>query len=364
MQKILTYLYPNRIELLANLTGFTVEYTNVYQKNVKIYNGIDNTLEFDVKNSDQKRIDLSTLTSLELNLMDATGNALPNSPYTINTTAYKGIGKATIPQEDLVDLSEQYLKFSVTATKDGEDVILYTDSKFGAVGTIELIGSALPTFRDAKTFDTFTAEIDLKGQPTYHSSAIPTKFYEAIATTTLDFEIHVAGFIGSIWIDATENSTINSEAWKKGGKPFGSWTRTIEDGPFTGVVPYGSNLAINRNNYFRLSFECPTINGVGSSFTVTRSNNEYNVTVKSGGTGYAMGSQILVPGDQLGGTSGIHDLLITVTHVDATTAGYTSSYAVSSITSITWTGTAQSGTGVHLVSGNNVAGLVEKVIVS
>ena len=205
----------------------------MYQKNVKIYNGIDNTLEFDIKNADQKRIDLSTLSSLELNLMDATGNSLPNSPYTINTTAYKGIGKTIIPQEDLVDLSEQYLKFSVTATKDGEDVILYTDSKFGAVGVIELVGSALPTFRDARTFDTFTAEIDLKGQPTYHSSAIPTKFYEAVATTTLDFEIHVAGFIGSIWIDATENSTINSEAWKKGGKPFGSWTRTIEDGPLS-----------------------------------------------------------------------------------------------------------------------------------
>ena len=43
MQKISTYLYPNRIELLADLAGFTVEYTNVYQRNIKIYAGIDNT---------------------------------------------------------------------------------------------------------------------------------------------------------------------------------------------------------------------------------------------------------------------------------------------------------------------------------
>ena len=97
MQKISTYLYPNRIELLADLAGFTVEYTNVYQRNVKIYNGIDNTLEFDIKNADQKRIDLSTLTNIELNIMDAGGLALPNSPYTLTPTAIKGIASVTIP---------------------------------------------------------------------------------------------------------------------------------------------------------------------------------------------------------------------------------------------------------------------------
>ena len=44
MQKLSSYLYPNRIELLADLAGFSVEYTNVYQRNVKIYNGIDNKI--------------------------------------------------------------------------------------------------------------------------------------------------------------------------------------------------------------------------------------------------------------------------------------------------------------------------------
>ena len=61
MQKISSYLYPNRVEVLADMASFNVEYTNVYQKNVKIYNGIDNTIEFDIKNADQKRIDLATI---------------------------------------------------------------------------------------------------------------------------------------------------------------------------------------------------------------------------------------------------------------------------------------------------------------
>lgn len=365
MQKILSYLYPNRIELLANLTGFIVEYTNVYQRTVKIYNGIDNALEFDIKNADQKRIDLNTLSQLEMNVMDSSGNALPNSPYTLTpVTGTKGLATTIIPQDDLLDLTDQFLRFSVTALKDGEDVILYTDSKFSAAGTLELIGNAMPIFRDARTFDTFTAEIDLKGMPIYHTSAIPAKFYEAISTDTLNFEIQVSGFIGSIWIDATENSTINAEAFKKEGKPFGSWTRTVEDGPFTGVVPYGSNISVGSYNYFRISYDCPTISGVGASFVVTRSNNTYDVKIRSGGTGYAVGAQIKIPGDQLGGTNGIHDLIIDVIGIDASSAGFTSSYAVSSVASINWTGTAQSGTGTHLVTGTNIAGLVEKIIVS
>ena len=49
MQKIITYSYPNRIQLLADLAGFNVEYTNVYQRNAKIYSGIDNTIDFDIK---------------------------------------------------------------------------------------------------------------------------------------------------------------------------------------------------------------------------------------------------------------------------------------------------------------------------
>lgn len=364
MQKILSYLYPNRIEILANLTGFNVEYTNVYQRNVKIYNGIDNVLEFDIKNADQKRIDLLTLDQIQLNVMDASGNALPNSPYDVTPTNMKGIATTTIPYEDLAELSEQYLKFSITALKNSNDVILYTDSKFGAVGTLELVGSAMPTFRDSRVFNTFTAEIDLKGMPTYHSSAIPTKFYEAVPTQTLDIEIHVSGFVGSIWVDATESSTINAEAFKKAGKPFGSWTRTVEDGEFDGIVPFGSNLTVGSYNYFRVSYECPIISGVGASFVVTRANNTYDVDIRSGGTGYAVGARILVTGDQLGGTAGVHDLEILVTGVDASSAGYTSSYAVSGISSITWTGTAQSGTGTHQVTGTNIAGIVEKIVVS
>jgi hypothetical protein len=221
MQKISSYLYPNRITLLADLASFNVEFTSVYQRHLKIYNGIDNTIEFDIKNADQKRIELvtnSVLSQLEMNVMDAAGNALPNSPYALTPTLVKGIATVTIPQEDLVDLTDQYLKYSVTGLKSGRDTILYADTRFGAVGTIELVGDAMPTFRDAKVYDTFTGEIDLIGHVINHTSAIPAKFYEAVPTTELTFTINMTGFIGNVWIEGTKNDTISVNSFLNASK--------------------------------------------------------------------------------------------------------------------------------------------------
>ena len=251
MQKISSYLYSNRVTLLADLAGFTTEYTNVYQRNLKIYNGIDNTIEFDIKNADQKRIDLSTLTQIEMNVMDAQGNALENSPYAVTPTALKGIATVTIPQEDLDELSNQYLKYSVTAVNTaGADVLLYADTKFGAVGTIELVGDALPTFRDDRVYEHFTQEIDLNGNVTNHTPAIATKFYEAEPAKTFDFEIDVTGFIGTIYLEGTENSTISVNSYLN-ATPIRTITTTVAT---TTTINF-NDVDVGNYNYFRVTWK-------------------------------------------------------------------------------------------------------------
>ena len=251
MQKISSYLYSNRVILLADLAGFTVEYTNVYQRNLKIYNGIDNTIEFDIKNADQKRIDLTTLPQIELNVMDVRGKALENSPYTVTPTALKGIATVTIPQDDLDELSNQYLKYSVTAVNTaGADVLLYADTKFGAVGTIELVGDALPTFRDDRVYEHFTQEIDLNGNVTNHTPAIASKFYEAEPTKTFNFDIDVTGFIGTIYLEGTENSTISVNSYLD-ATPIRTITTTVAT---TTTINF-NDVEIGNYNYFRVTWK-------------------------------------------------------------------------------------------------------------
>ena len=366
MQKISQYLYPNRIELLADVATFNVEFTNVYQRNLKIYKGIDNLLTFDIKNADQKRVDLSTLTNIRMHVMDAGGKKLPNSPYTVTpaanqTTTGKGLATVTIPDTDLANLDLQYLKYSITCLKAGADTILYSDTRFGATGVLELAGDVIPfSQQPAREYDTFTAEIDLNGHPTYHSSAIPTKFYEAVPTTSLNFSIGLVNFVGSVWIEGTKKTTINTEAFK--GSQY-LWSST-----YSANVPGNGNITVPTINigdyqYFRVSYNTPLNNGLGAVFTVTNTGGTYDVKVKTGGTGYAIGSRLKVLGSALGGVDGINDLILTVTNIDASGQTFPSAYAVSSIVTVTWTGTAV-GTGTYIVTGTNFSGTVDKVTVS
>jgi hypothetical protein len=363
MQKISTYLYPNRIELLADLAAFSVEFTTVYQRPIKIYKGVDSVIEFDIKNADQKRIDLVTapasISAIKLHVTDAAGKKLPNSPYDITpVSSTKGIATAIIPAEDLAELTAQYLRYSVTCTNDTAAILLYGDTRFGAVGTLELAGDALPITRPDRIYDTFTGEIDLRGYPIYHSSAIPTRSYEAIPKSSYMIDVDVTGFTGSIWVEGTKQSTINAEAFKNA-----DFIRSVTLDDFTGTW---SPAAVNVDSYeyLRVSYASPMAVGIGANFRVVLADGSYSVEVRAGGTGYAVGSKLRVLGSLIGGLDGINDLTIEVTQVDGASTGSISSYSVSSILEVEWTGTASESAGIYIVTGTNITGNVDKVTVS
>ena len=347
MQKIQSYLYPNRVRLLADLAGFTVENKVVYARTIKLFNGIDNVIEFDIQNADQKRIDLSELTDLNLNLMDSEGHELTASPYaltlyssasatvatvvgttsksttttitiptanvtgafsvnsqlngtdivgaviisgvtedvdsetttlsvtyasqtvssqtvaSVNSTV-KGLATLTVPKGDLADLAEQFLKYSITAKNDaGDDVILYNDSYFSAVGTIQLINNAMPKDRRTVVYDRFSGEINFMGNVINHSSAIPCKLYEAVPATSLSITVNYTGFIGQIYVEGTNESTISVESFRNAEHTQIISTTTKTTGTTT------VQLDINDFNYVRVSWVYPDVWQHGTEQTAT-----------------------------------------------------------------------------------------------
>jgi hypothetical protein len=361
MQKIQTYLYPNRVTVIADLAAFTTEYKKVYARTIKIYGGLDNTVQFEVLNADQKRLDLSLYTNLRLNIMDYNNNAVLN--YPVSATGTQGIATATILNSDLasLDLDLQSFKYTLTGqTVTGSNpVIFYVDTQFNAVGTMQLAGDLLPTTRAPRSFNDFTAEIDLNGYPIYHGSAIPAKFYEAVPTTLLDFAIHVENFVGSVWLDATTQDTIAVESWRNAGRPFGSWSTST---PYTGTIPYALAVPVGNYSYFRVSYKSTITMGTGAVFNLTKSGGIYtDITVVQGGTGYGIGGFIKVPGSQLGGVDGTNDAIVQIQGVN----GYGSSYTISGVISASISsGTASAGTATYQVSGTNYSGIVDSVTVS
>ena len=355
MQKIQSYLYPNRVILIADLAGFTVENTIVYAKTVKMYVGVDNVIQFDIQNADQKRIDLVNnplINNISMNVMDMSGNALANSPYTVtpyssitgsatnvtlagtngqgtsstlsiptanitgsfvvgsvitgstivgtvtvtNVTSdvdsattnltvsfanqtvtnaahlsitgaaqpLKGIGIVTIPEADLDELEDQNLQYSVTGIDtNGNEIMLYADSRFGAVGTIQVIGNAMPKVRDEVIYDEFVGEINFMGNVTNHTSAIPCKFYEAEATQYMNFDVYLNNFIGTVYVEATEDMSIAVSSFINAPRlqSFTCTTPTTTTISFTNVPVTSTG---GQYNYMRVSWLYPDIWQYGS----------------------------------------------------------------------------------------------------
>lgn len=227
MQKISSYLYSNRIEVIANValdpSTCPVEWKIVYQKPIKIYKGVDNVIELEVKNADQKRIDIFGK-AVKFVLMDQTSREIETYDATVvddgSTDCVKGVARITLPEADLATLDPQHLKFtSYILNGDNTKTLLYGDTKYGAQGFIDLLDGIIPTTREIRRYDTFQQETNYNGRTfeertvTYYSSAVPVKFYEAIPTTTADIVVYVTGFIGTIKIQATKKEIVGHESF-------------------------------------------------------------------------------------------------------------------------------------------------------
>ena len=281
MQKIQSYLYPNRIILLADLAGFTVENTIVYAKTVKIYKGVDNVIQFDIQNADQKRLDLVTdalVTGIKMNVMDVSGNALPSSPYTVTPhSTIKGIGVAVIPSTDLEDLLPQSLRYTVTADDaDGNHISLYNDSRFSAVATMDLVGSAVATTRKDVVWDRFSGEINYMGNVINHSSTYQCKFYEAVPTTEVTFSIDMTNFVGSLYIEGTKDSSISVESFRN-AEHIQTFTTSVKH------TEIGKTFTVNVGDYnhLRVSWVFPDIWQYGSQDPSTKYGSVDKITVSS-----------------------------------------------------------------------------------
>lgn len=158
MQKIHFYLLPNRITVTTDRAGYSTELRQVYQRNFKIYKGIDNTIEFDIRNADQRREDISEFDVLvkffdskRTELLEVTGTAVPNKT---------GIMSITISKEDLENITPQLLSVSAQLVNNSEEKLLYTDSQFGIFITAELLDGYNPASSFVDQLSVFNFEFD------------------------------------------------------------------------------------------------------------------------------------------------------------------------------------------------------------
>lgn len=214
MQKISSYLYSNRIQAVVNLAASPLEWRIVYQRKFKIYQGLDNVLELDVKNVEQKRIDITTY-AMKFVVMDQLNQEIYTGDVDTDT-GIKGLGLMSIPASALEFISPQFLKYTVyILNEDDTKTPVYGDTQYGVTGTLDYLAGAMPTTLLPKVIKTFVYDIDVR-DPTwatriYRSDAVeinpPNDFVE---TPEITVEFFASSLAAEVQVQITDALVIST----------------------------------------------------------------------------------------------------------------------------------------------------------
>lgn len=220
MQFTPRYLLNNRVTIIANDAGFVTEYRPVYQRQLHVYRGIDNELQFRLLNADQKPINVSAYTP-KFVAYDENNNLVIEHDGSIqqldDSSATRGLFTVTITENDLLNLKQQYLKYNIYLVDSNSDKTLtYVDSHFDNNGTIFVDSYAFPGAKDSYSITVFTEDTGTSdpNDSVWYSESISAEpainGNEALHTAA----IYSDSYVGDVVVQATlENNVTDGTAW-------------------------------------------------------------------------------------------------------------------------------------------------------
>lgn len=143
------YLVPNRVQILINQAGHVTEYKPVYNRNINVYRGINNTLEFRLKNADQKNVAVDDYTihfvAFDQERRQVIKYSSNNVSGDITKLSPTGLFSVNIRENDLLNINQQYLSYTIfLEDSNRHQTLTYSDEAFGAEGIIYLSTTAFP----------------------------------------------------------------------------------------------------------------------------------------------------------------------------------------------------------------------------
>lgn len=308
MQLNSIYLYPNKIDVFTNALASwkTERYRQVYNRNLKIYRSVDNRVDLQVRNSDEKATDVTNST-LVFNLVTRDTKDLILSKDCVMVDATKGKAYVIITEAETLALESGFYNYTVTlenrTTVDSTDYYvtsrtpMYIDSQYGVVATLEVSGDVFGEVADTLEITKF-ARINPattgSNDPVYiTSSIIDTKQYDtpsSLHTFQINFKNDYSGLI-KIQGSLEEGGTPNDQKWTDVIPEF-----TVSDQS----TPIYKNIT-GKYNFLRVR-HYPSVSSAIATFIVQQTIfANYTVNIGTGGIGYHVGDVIVIKGDDLGG---------------------------------------------------------------
>lgn len=239
MQNLPIYLYPNSLDVLLDLDS-TVRGVNrvMYQRHLKIQKGIKNQIRVQFKNSDQKKISISTGTFVFSMFDSINHRTVIEKPIEIleTNTSTRGLGLLTLNESDTLDLNNSVYNFAIKKLEDdGSFTPTYSNTYYGVAGTAEVLNDAFPQLVPSQEVIAFQKSFNGTTMLYEHKSGniyANPEYQGNIALHTL--AAYLTGYRGTVYIQGTlQNSPASFD------KYFTIATKTYNN--FTGVDYFNFN---------------------------------------------------------------------------------------------------------------------------
>jgi hypothetical protein len=194
-----------------------------YQRPLIIYKGVNNLVQVDLRNQDQKRVN-NVADILVITILD------PRSQLRVLTKDFtssgSGLYEVTISEREIDDFTTGSYEFSlVLETRQGLNTgynvyrsrLCYSDSQFGSKGILELRGSVQGEFVDSyeiKNFAKVSPQSVGEANPSrYESSVIDTGSMGGPSKPTHTLQFYTQGYSGSIDIQTAQDNDPRPNEW-------------------------------------------------------------------------------------------------------------------------------------------------------
>ena len=353
MQLDSVYLYPNRLDAYTNIHDWEQErYRQVYQRNLKIYRGSDNKLEFRVKSSDQKFKNIGDNVFV-FSIVGTETQELILQKDCVTQDAETGKLYVILSEEEVLNIEPGLYHFTLvyeTRTiidSTTHDVTsrypAYIDTQYGSIGRLEIIQSLHGEAKSSFEVAEFKFYALLDPQDDFYLSGIIDANSQLVTPQSLHtFDMYFDGYTGRVIIQGSIDQGGNPQTWVD--------LKTLD---YVDVDREYVNI-IGKYNFFRVK-HIPAQNDLLGAFEINQTIfGYYNVSINSPGRGYQVGTQLVIKGRHLGGESPTNDLTVTITAVGD----------MGEITGITWSGLSYNGVQTFIRGGVSVSnsGTFDKIL--
>jgi hypothetical protein len=255
MQSISVYLYSNSIDVFTNAQAAwkTERYRRVYNRNIKIFRGVDNRIDLQIKNSDERRAEVSSLSTVVFNLVDSDSQKIVAQKDCTTVSTSTGRFYVTLTELELIDIEPGFYQYSCvletrTDRGDGTYIVtardpLYIDTQYDALATIEVLNSVSGNAQPSQTIEEFNSIITIQLETDFFTSGIIDARPQFNTPQTLHtFQMYFSDYIGDVVLQGSLDD---------GGSPR-NWA-DLETISVTDDVTTTYTNATGKYNWFRFS---------------------------------------------------------------------------------------------------------------